>query len=158
MPATRTARVGSRRNALALMAGAAAAACTCCRRASAQELLRLGPTGTCGYTALVREPEVYTFASSADARTVVKRIVDQVGLPQNFVVRAASDVGNAAAVISEQNGEKRRFILYSENFMLRLARGVHKDWPALSFLAHEVRHHYAANTLLPGGSRPSTEL
>jgi hypothetical protein len=76
-----------------------------------------------------------------------------VGLPKNFVVRAA-DVPNAAAVIMEG----QRLVLYSNVFMQRVRQATNTDWAALSILAHEVGHHLSGHTLSNTGSQPPLEL
>jgi hypothetical protein len=94
-----------------------------------------------------------SFDSNDQAVSVIKRITDSVGLPPNFLVRAAA-VPNAAAVILE----KTRMILYNESFMTQVAQAARTDWAGLSIMAHEVGHHLSGHTITEGGSRPPIEL
>lgn len=138
--------------------GAAALAGLGAGSANAQELWTGAPDRGCdfygaedGATSL--SDDIYTFMPTRAAREVVEEIVAQVGLPQNFSILAAN-VPNAAAVIRDS----QRYILYSEAFMAQITSSTATEWAAKTILAHEVGHHLAGHTIVPGGSRPPTEL
>ncbi len=110
----------------------------------------------CNYTGGVSPSQVYTFSSNQDALDAVARIMAHTGLPQNFEVEASS-TPNAAAVVVGDSSNRRRIILYNEQFMDRIASAT-SDWAALSVLAHEIGHHLAGHTLQRGAGRPTMEL
>ncbi len=116
-----------------------------------QEQLNLQTS--CSYYGEQIRDDLYGFTSDAEAETVVKRIMKYTGLPPNFTTVAAN-VPNAAAAIQ---GEIR-YLLYNQEFMLRMKDLTHNDWPALSIMAHEIGHHLSGHTLTADGSRPPTEL
>lgn len=99
------------------------------------------------------DKETYTFNSTGEAKEVIERISDSVGLPANFKVLAAN-VPNAMAVIRDRD----RYVLYSEAFVQRLISSSATQWSAWTVLAHEVGHHLAGHTLSEVGSRPAIEL
>ena len=99
----------------------------------------------------VLEDELYSFASSDEARALVAEIMSTVGLVPRFTVFAAN-VPNAAAVIE---GEER-LIVYSEHWIQNTIAD--DRWAAISLMAHEIAHHLNGHTLEAGGSRPPTEL
>lgn len=109
--------------------------------------------GGCNYDGEPFDSKVYSFESDAAAVAVVDRILDPLRLVRNFDVRAA-DVRNAAAVI---RGETR-YLLYNQEFIRRVKAVTKTDWSAISIMAHEIGHHLNGHTLIPGGSRPLTEL
>lgn len=99
------------------------------------------------------DKETYTFKSTAEAREVIEKIADSVGLPANFKILAAN-VPNAMAVIRDRD----RYVLYSEAFIQRLIDSSATQWAAWTVLAHEVGHHLSGHTLTEVGSRPAIEL
>lgn len=119
--------------------------------ALAQQLMTID--AYCSYTGDSLEGQVYGFESDAEARAAVTRIVNYTGLVQNFEIYAAN-VPNAMATIQGQ----RRHILYNQDFMRRVRQQTNTDWAAISIMAHEVGHHLQGHTIIPGGSRPPTEL
>jgi uncharacterized membrane protein len=69
------------------------------------------------------------------------------------------EVPNAAAVIVlDQQKVPRRVIVYSSAFMEQVQNATQNNWAGISILAHEIGHHLAGHTLLPGGSQPPIEL
>jgi outer membrane lipoprotein-sorting protein len=96
---------------------------------------------------------VYEHESEQQAKEVIQKIVDVVGLKANFEIRAGN-VPNAAAIIS--NG--KRFIIYNPEFMKKIHSTGKTEWGGIGILAHEVGHHLNGHTLLSGGSRHATEL
>jgi hypothetical protein len=107
------------------------------------------------YGQLQVDKQIYGFASDIEAQDAVKRIMRYTGLPQNFVIMAAN-VPNAAAVIDYSS--RKRLILYSQDFMLRVKDVTRTDWAAVSIVAHEIGHHLSGHTLDREGSRPPMEL
>ena len=124
------------------------------RRASAQSLLSLDAKIACSFYPNDKiATDLYSFESTDEARQVVTRITNAVGLEPNFKVLQAN-VPNAAAVIKEQ----QRLILYSLVFMEQITKATSTEWSAWTILAHEIGHHLNGHTLLEGGSRPQLEL
>lgn len=118
-----------------------------------QELLEMDLTTSCSYYGEELEGDIYSFNSTNEAIDIIDEMVALVGLKRNFIIQAAS-VPNAMATIYGI----QRYILYSQHFISRLTSGTNTDWAAISVLAHEVGHHLNGHTLIPGGSRPPTEL
>lgn len=106
----------------------------------------------CSFDGSELPSDLYGFASDNAASSALSQVLRHTGLAQNFVIQAAN-VDNAVAVVNEND----RYILYNQDFMLRIA-DVERDWAAISVLAHEVGHHLQGHTLQPGGSRPPIEL
>ena len=94
-----------------------------------------------------------------DCGDMIARVMDVTGLPQNFAVVEA-DVPNAAAVILlDQNKVPRRVIAFNGNFIELVRRHTGGNlWSPVSVMAHEVGHHLAGHTIMPGGSQPPIEL
>jgi len=109
----------------------------------------------CSYNGHTSRDDIYGFAASKDAVAFIDSICGKVGLPPNFITMAAN-VPNAAAVIDDDSNQ--RLVLYSEVFMAEITKRAKTDWAGMSILAHEVGHHLSGHTLIPGGSRPPTEL
>ena len=99
------------------------------------------------------EEDVYVFTSDQEAEAAVERILKYTGLKKNFIIKAAN-VSNAEASIKGTT----RYILYNQDFMLKVRQNTKTDWSATSIMAHEIGHHLQGHTLLPGGSRPNIEL
>lgn len=94
-----------------------------------------------------------------DCRDMIARVMEFTGLPQNFDVVEA-DVPNAAAVIVlDDQRIPRRIIAFNNRFMEEVRRQTGGNpWSPLSIMAHEVAHHLAGHTIVPGGSQPPIEL
>lgn len=113
----------------------------------------LNVNATCSYYGERNPRKIYGFSSDAEAENAVARIMKYTGVSSNFTIMAAN-VSNAEAAIRGQ----QRFILYNQEFMLRVKDATRTDWAALSIMAHEIGHHLSGHTLLPDGSRPGIEL
>jgi hypothetical protein len=129
---------------------------------TAQSLLaqvRIDASNSCTFTGEMTESETYGFESDREAMDALQNIMKHTGLPINFQLMAGN-VPNAAAVIKcdQASGNCDRFIIYNQNFMLKVKEQTQTDWSAVSILAHEIGHHLSGHTLLKGGSRPSLEL
>ncbi len=77
------------------------------------------------------------FASDSQAEGAVKSIMDAIGLPLRFEIKAAA-VPNASAILTKDG---RRLIAYNVNFMEDLRTATGEDWSAVSVMAHEIGHH-----------------
>ncbi len=116
--------------------------------------LDIDPRSGCNFAgAAGQEGPIYGFKSSREAEETVSDILRQVGLPQNFKIRAAN-VPNAQAHVSR--GE--RYILYSQRFMEEIFNHSGDYWSKIAVLAHEIGHHLLGHTLKDDGSRPVKEL
>ncbi|SDZ11181.1 hypothetical protein SAMN05444004_10678 [Jannaschia faecimaris] len=92
------------------------------------------------------EREVFLMASD---------ILAVSGLANTLKVEETMDVFNAAAYL--QDGE--RWIGFNPLWVLQfkdLPTG--ERWPLYAVVAHEIGHHLLGHTVVPGGSRPATEL
>jgi hypothetical protein len=79
-------------------------------------------------------------------------ILQVVGLQPNFVLIETGEVSNAAALI--QDGT--RVLAYNPAWMNQISPS--QKWAMYGVLCHEIGHHLQGHTLLPGGSKPPTEL
>lgn len=121
-----------------LLAGLATVATT----AIAQEVktIRLGNKSGAAFSFHgLTNGRLRTFASDAEARGVVKRVLAAMGLPLRFEVRAAA-VGNAAAVLQPDG---TRLILYNTLFIDEIRARTGRYWALISIMAHEIGHHLA---------------
>jgi len=116
-------------------------------------------SNSCSYFGEDIEEETYGFTSDNEAREALQNIIKHTGLPVNFTLMAGN-VPNAAAIIkcNKETGNCDRYIIYNQDFMLRVKQKTKTDWAAVSILAHEIGHHLSGHTLLAGGSRPALEL
>ncbi len=120
----------------------------------AQKQFDVSLENSCNYFGgLAADSQVYTFESNQDAEKTVDAILDYTGLIRNFQI-AAANVDNAAAITKGAI----RYILYNEDFMLRMKDTTKTDWAAYSIMAHEIGHHLQGHTLDGLGSRPEKEL
>ncbi|SFJ52683.1 NADase-type glycan-binding domain-containing protein [Jannaschia pohangensis] len=77
------------------------------------------------------------------------------GLANNLKIHETMDVYNAAAYIEDQE----RVIGFNPLWVLKFKdMPVDDRWPLYAVIAHEIGHHLLGHTILPGGSRPATEL
>lgn len=82
--------------------------------------------------------------STIDGAQLVNKIIADVGLPDaNFIVKPCRNINNALATIHNQ----RRFILFDEAFLHKLAYGSRINMTYLFILAHEIGHHFNGHTL-----------
>lgn len=107
----------------------------------------------CSYYGGQISESIHTFRSSDEPLDIIGRIVNVIGLRQNFTVRSA-DVPNAAAVVSRG----KRYILYNPKFINAINNASGTDWAGISILAHEIGHHLNGHTITGDGSRPDIEL
>lgn len=106
---------------------------------------------------------MYSFKASSEAVSLVERICETVGLPQNFEVRVAAvsdDIQNAAAVIADfGTPNAKRLVLYNELWVQDYLRSTGEEyWSGVALLAHECGHHLSGHTLDGQGSKPPKEL
>lgn len=118
-----------------------------------QSKIKFSLDNSCSYYGENITDDIYSFSSTQEASDIVSRIVNIVGLEQNFEI-AAANVPNALATIQSS----RRLILYSQNFILSIKNATGTEWAGISILAHEIGHHLNGHTIMPGGSRPDLEL
>ena len=83
--------------------------------------------------------------SKKEAKDAVSKIVSYTGLIQNFQIVEDLNIRNANAYIKN----KKRYIAYNPEFMLRVKDRTKSDWGAISVLAHEIGHHLSGHTLVP---------
>jgi hypothetical protein len=97
--------------------------------------------------------QAHHFGSESQAKAIVSRITDAVGLKPNFEIKAGQ-VDNAAALVYRG----KRYIMYNPRFINSISAAVKTDWAGISILAHEVGHHLNGHTITNEGSAPSLEL
>lgn len=107
----------------------------------------------CDYISSTPGKKLFEFESDDEAKTALTQVMRHVGLKPNFEIRAAN-VSNAAAVLKD----KKRLILYNQQFMIDITKQTQSKWANLSILVHELGHHLQGHTLEDGGSRPKIEL
>ena len=107
----------------------------------------------CSYYGEPIATPVMGFSSSSEARNVINRIIDVIGLQPSFETRSAN-IPNAAAVV--QAG--KRYIMYNPNFIASVEKAAGDKWASIAILAHEIGHHLNGHTIAGIGSRPSIEL
>lgn len=94
-----------------------------------------------------------------DCRTMVERIMEFTGLPQNFVVTAGPVPNAAAAILLDEKQVPRRVIAFNPDFIDQVkALTGGGDWAPVSIMAHEIGHHLSGHTITEGHSRPEIEL
>ncbi len=71
----------------------------------------------------------------------VKKILLEVGLPQNFVLKKCTNIDNALAYTAFDG---TRYIVIDDKWIGNLNNS---DWSKLSILAHEIGHHLAGHTI-----------
>lgn len=86
--------------------------------------------------------------------SVVNDILGVSGLAPNFQVVETQEVGNAAAVIIEE----QRYLAFNPVWMRTYRDRPDSKWQLYAVMAHEVGHHLQGHTITAGGSRPPTEL
>ena len=133
------------------------------RGAHSQELLNLEGSVACAGTKSITLKNVYSFKASSEAISLVGRICEAVGLPQNFEVRVAAvsdEIANAAAVIAHfGTPNAKRLVLYNELWVQDYLRSTGDEyWSGVALLAHECGHHLSGHTLDGQGSKPPKEL
>ncbi len=86
--------------------------------------------------------------------SVVNDILSVSGLAPNFQVVETQEVGNAAAVIIDE----QRYLAFNPIWMRTYRDKPESHWQLYAVMAHEVGHHLQGHTIAAGGSRPPTEL
>ncbi|APE43032.1 hypothetical protein BOO69_06070 [Sulfitobacter alexandrii] len=86
--------------------------------------------------------------------SVVNDILGVSGLAPNFQVVETQEVGNAAAVIIDE----QRYLAFNPVWMRTYRDKPDSNWQLYAVMAHEVGHHLQGHTITAGGSRPPTEL
>lgn len=114
----------------------------------------------CSYDgAPVRVPAGTRGTPPDDCRTMVTRIMQFTGLPQNFDVIEAKVPNAAALVVLDEAKLPRRVIAFNDAFIDVVGRATGGNaWAPVSIMAHEIGHHLSGHTIMPGGSQPPTEL
>ena len=85
---------------------------------------------------------------------VIDDILGVSGLTANFQLWSTREVDNAAALI---DGEVR-YLAYNPDWLREYQGRGDAQWILYAIMAHEIGHHLQGHTLIPGGSRPPTEL
>ena len=92
---------------------------------------------------LCKELKALSYADELDARDILKKVLEPVGLKPNFVLQPCDSIKNCVATIGE-NGW--RYILYDRLFLKDLVGKDNNNWASLSIFAHEVLHHLNQHT------------
>jgi len=112
---------------------------------------------------VVQDAENTTTKGTVDEDKVedaARRIVAQIGLPQNFVLKASLEYRNNAVadMLKDENGRTQRYVIYDPNFFNAINDKADNDWAAISVLAHEIGHHLNNHSLNNDGSTFEYEL
>jgi len=83
-----------------------------------------------------------SFMSNVEAERSLEKILNTVGLSQNFVLQSCDRIENAIAT----SYKGIRYILYDKNFMSNISNYTN-DWSNMLILAHEVGHHINGHSL-----------
>jgi hypothetical protein len=92
---------------------------------------------------LCAELKALSFKDDADAKEILKTLLEPVGLRPNFVLQPCDSIQNCVATIGE-NGW--RYILYDRVFLRNLVSEGGNHWASMSIFAHEVLHHLDQHT------------
>ena len=92
--------------------------------------------------------------STSQVLQVVEDILQVSGLAPNFEVVVSPEVGNAAALIRQE----QRYLAYNKQWMNSLEGDAMSSWRLYAVMAHEIGHHLQGHTIESGGSHPKTEL
>jgi Zn-dependent protease with chaperone function/uncharacterized protein YraI len=86
-----------------------------------------------------------TYQSTTEAKSVVDKIMNSIGIDQSkFEILESPDVPNAAAWIQGN----RRIIGYNKKFMAGVLKSSGRDYYSLiGVMAHEIGHHLAGHTI-----------
>lgn len=99
---------------------------------------------------------INSILSSENVEKAALEIVAQIGLPQNFVLKASDSKefkNNAVAKMKrDENDRNQRYVIYDPNFFIEINRKANNDWAAISILAHEIGHHLNNHPLNNDGS------
>lgn len=91
----------------------------------------------CNYTSGVNTmSELYGYAPSEDARTIINKILQIFGIPANRYQVIAGNVNNAMA--TREGGTN--YIVYNELFISKFRQNVEQEYAIYSILAHELGH------------------
>lgn len=109
-----------------------------------------------------REETLREKINREEVEEAAKRIVAQIGIPQNFILKASSEFehrNNARAeMIRDADGRMRRYVIYDPNFFDEMNLKANSDWAAITILAHEIGHHLNNHSLNNEGSNFEYEL
>lgn len=94
------------------------------------------------------------FTKQQTASSIVKEIMNAIGLEQGFKVKASDKALNIEAVISH----RKKYIIYNPSFMNWVSNATNDKWAAIALFAHEIGHHFYGHTSKRGGSSPQLEL
>lgn len=105
----------------------------------------------------------FAFGVNDDSKAtkIVDDIVNEVGLPRNFLIVECPDIQNCKAVNYLAETGSLRYIVYDDKFLKTLdtlASTPAEYWASVSIMAHEIGHHLCGHTLDSLGSRPDKEL
>lgn len=105
----------------------------------------------------------FAFGEYSDSRAtdIVDNIMQEVGLPRNFLVVECPEIENCTAVNYLDETGSLRYIVYDDLFLKSLdtlAASPSEYWASISIIGHEIGHHLCGHTLDSLGSRPDKEL
>ncbi len=114
------------------------------------------PDKGCSFAQAFDTKKYEEIIGNKDFNQLVFRVLKIVNFKENFSLKA-TNVHLAAALITNENGVKRRMIIYNPNLFYKenLRKG---RFVINTIVAHEVAHHLLGHTLTEEGSRPSIEL
>lgn len=100
-----------------------------------------------------------SYMSNQRAEQVIDKILSNVGLFRNFIIKECPHMSNAAAAsVKTSLGGFDRYIIYDKAFLDKVSGITGTDWSAISILAHEIGHHLNGHTLMAGINNHEAEL
>jgi len=90
-----------------------------------------------------------SFRSDNEARDIVVRIKSALNIPDEIItcMSESPEYDNAHAFINPR--DRRRYIVFSQNWMNQLRAATSNYWSLIGIAAHEVGHHAARHELTP---------
>lgn len=100
------------------------------------------------------ESNIRIYPASDYAIEIINEIVDKMGLSASTFEVWKANVRNAVAT----NCNRKRYILYNEDFLDDIYLDTGSDWGDAVILAHEIGHHLLGHPISERGSSPDIEL
>jgi hypothetical protein len=113
---------------------------------------------SCSYINYVSYKKVYFFNSDIGSEHIIEKIMKFVGLPSNFIIKAANVDNAVATIVQTDSLNLKRFILYNPSFIDSVKLITGNEFSGWSILAHEIGHHLSGHTLGASSENHKQEL